>query len=170
MFMYIFFPSGILTMIMVRTLRKDIARYNRDDDIVSQQFAADLSEFYDLKGKEKKKFQRHFIQYRRWVTFDFDSSRYYFSFIRKRHWRRQDGNWSMGTYSDPPNTPRPWPLSWGQGCRSSSWPSSLYVRFQVFISACTKNNNNKKNLWCKKILRENILCFITFHTLFFVKM
>lgn len=57
MFMYIFFPSGILTMIMVRTLRKDIARYNRDDDIVSQQFAADLSEFYDLKGKEKKNFK-----------------------------------------------------------------------------------------------------------------
>lgn len=57
MFMYIFFPSGILTMIMVRTLRKDIARYNRDDDIVSQLFAADLSEFYDLKGKEKKNFK-----------------------------------------------------------------------------------------------------------------
>lgn len=44
-------------MIMVRTLRKDIARYNRDDDIVSQQFAADLSEFYDLKGKERKNFK-----------------------------------------------------------------------------------------------------------------
>lgn len=30
----IFFLSGILTMIMVRTLRKDIAKYNRDEDIV----------------------------------------------------------------------------------------------------------------------------------------
>lgn len=29
----VIFLSGILTMIMVRTLRKDIARYNRDDDI-----------------------------------------------------------------------------------------------------------------------------------------
>ncbi|KAL3869320.1 hypothetical protein ACJMK2_042014 [Sinanodonta woodiana] len=29
----VFFLSGILTMIMVRTLRKDIAKYNRDEDI-----------------------------------------------------------------------------------------------------------------------------------------
>ena len=28
----IFFLSGVITMIMVRTLRRDIARYNRDDD------------------------------------------------------------------------------------------------------------------------------------------
>lgn len=42
-YIHVFFPTGILTMIMVRTLRKDIARYNRDDDIVSEQFAADLS-------------------------------------------------------------------------------------------------------------------------------
>jgi hypothetical protein len=27
--------TGILTMIMVRTLRKDIAKYNREDDLVS---------------------------------------------------------------------------------------------------------------------------------------
>lgn len=26
---------GILTMIMVRTLRRDIAQYNKDDDLVS---------------------------------------------------------------------------------------------------------------------------------------
>lgn len=73
------------------------------------------------------------------MTFDFDFSWCYFSFIRKRLWRRQDGNWSMGTSSDLPNIPRPWPLSWGRGCRSSSWPSSLYVRFQVFILACSEN-------------------------------
>ncbi|XP_014677964.1 PREDICTED: transmembrane 9 superfamily member 4-like [Priapulus caudatus] len=30
----VFFLSGILTMIIVRTLRRDIAKYNRDDDIV----------------------------------------------------------------------------------------------------------------------------------------
>lgn len=35
MFMYFFF-LGILIMIMVRILRKDIVRYNRDDDIVSE--------------------------------------------------------------------------------------------------------------------------------------
>ena len=28
----IFFLSGVITMIMVRTLRRDIAKYNRDDD------------------------------------------------------------------------------------------------------------------------------------------
>ena len=32
------FP-GILTMIMVRTLRKDIAKYNRDEDYVSSTLA-----------------------------------------------------------------------------------------------------------------------------------
>jgi len=29
----VFFLSGILTMIMIRTLRRDIARYNTDDNI-----------------------------------------------------------------------------------------------------------------------------------------
>ena len=28
----IFFLSGVITMIMVRTLRRDIAKYNHDDD------------------------------------------------------------------------------------------------------------------------------------------
>lgn len=45
----VFCPPGILTMIMVRTLRKDIARYNRDDDIVSELI---YHEFLDLKGKK----------------------------------------------------------------------------------------------------------------------
>lgn len=35
MFVY-FCLLGILIMIMVRILRKDIVRYNRDDDIVSE--------------------------------------------------------------------------------------------------------------------------------------
>lgn len=35
MFVYFCF-LGILIMIMVRILRKDIVRYNRDDDIVSE--------------------------------------------------------------------------------------------------------------------------------------
>lgn len=30
----VFFLSGILSMIIIRTLRKDIANYNREDDIV----------------------------------------------------------------------------------------------------------------------------------------
>lgn len=30
--------SGILTMIMVRTLRRDIAQYNKDDDLVNEWF------------------------------------------------------------------------------------------------------------------------------------
>lgn len=40
---------GILIMIMVRILRKDIVRYNRDDDIVSELI---YYEFLDLKGKK----------------------------------------------------------------------------------------------------------------------
>lgn len=34
----LFVISGILTMIMVRTLRRDIAQYNKDDDLVNEWF------------------------------------------------------------------------------------------------------------------------------------
>ena len=37
-------------MIMVRTLRKDIARYNRDDDIVSEQFLFFDVYYLSIKG------------------------------------------------------------------------------------------------------------------------
>ncbi|MGH0157405.1 UNVERIFIED_CONTAM: hypothetical protein FKN15_042494 [Acipenser sinensis] len=44
----VFFLSGILSMIIIRTLRKDIANYNREDDIVSDMSSSSFTEFLHI--------------------------------------------------------------------------------------------------------------------------
>lgn len=52
----VFFLSGILTMIMVRTLRQDIARYNTDEnyeDTLEETGEIDSNEMCEIKSNFK---------------------------------------------------------------------------------------------------------------------
>lgn len=102
----VFFLSGILTMVIIRTLRRDIAKYVAIDSFQKDK----LAQFFDC----------HFG-----TLFSPGITK---TMATMRRWRNPAGNLFTGMFSDRRDIPNSSPLSSAAGSKFSAWLSSRSVR------------------------------------------
>lgn len=126
----VFSHSGILSMIIIRTLRKDIANYNREDDIVRKSrptlFQTALEERSLIVSvteriDELSVYSRHLTICLLCLT-------------RRTPWRSRDGRTSTVTCSGRLSIPWSSARCWAQGSSSSAWSSLSSVSLRSLSS------------------------------------
>lgn len=129
---------GILSMIIIRTLRKDIANYNRDDDIV-RKYKTDQRVWSACLLQEIVFIFEIFLPVKIWFLFRgsvlvFSKQR--FSLLtRKTRWRSRDGRTSMAMSSDRRSIPWSSAPCWAQGSSFSAWSSLSSVSLASVLFA-----------------------------------
>lgn len=121
----LFMVSGLLAMIIIRTLRRDIANYNKEDELVRIFF--NFLYFYLLICLS--------------IILVSSLMEMFFISFRKRPWKRRVGSWFMVTYSALLDIPWSSLLSLDLVSKSFVWFWSPLVRIKLLkIKMCSKSN------------------------------